>query len=127
MAGATAGFAMDGTSFAPLLSNPGRTGWRKRFLIERWPGAPSLFELPAYLAIRAGQTAAEAPSSTLIQYSDGSREHYDLNADPWQLNSLHADQSPLRLQQRAALGWWLNQLAVCAGSGCRDLEFHPPN
>lgn len=123
----TSGASMDGTSFAALLSNPGRTGWRKRFLVERWPGAASLFELPAYFAIRSAPEAAEAPASTLIQYADGSREHYDLVVDPSQITSLHLDTSPVRLQQRQALGLWLNQLITCAGTTCRDREFHSTN
>lgn len=127
MAGASAGSAMDGTSFAPLLRDPGRAVWRKRFLIERWPGAASIFELPGYYAIRTGFSAPEAPNSTLIHYVDGSREHYDLNLDPYQLSSLHSATAPLRAQQRAGLTWWLARLIGCAGVACRDAEFHPPN
>ena len=128
MARATAAApSMDGTSFAPLLIDPGRAQWRKRFLIERWPGAASLFELPGYFAIRTGPAAPEAASSTLVLYSDSSREHYDLTTDPAQLSSLHANQTPLRVQQRSTLTWWLNRLIGCAGAACRDAEFHPPN
>lgn len=127
MAQAAPGAAMDGTSFTSLLANPGRTGWRKRFLVERWPGAASLFELPSYFAIRTAPEAAEAPSATFIQYSDGSREHYDLAIDPWQIGSLHLDASPLRQQQRLALSAWMSQLIACAGTGCRDREFHVSN
>lgn len=127
MAGVTAGHVMDGTSFAPLLREPGRPRWRRRFLVERWPGAPSIFELPAYFAVRTGSDAPEAPDNTLIHYAGGSREHYDLNGDPFQLNSLHADTAPIVSQRRAGLTFWLNRLIGCAGAGCRDSEFHPPN
>ena len=124
IAGAATPGTVDGTSFASLLSNPNVARWRQRFLIERWPGAQSIFELPSYFAVRTGPATPYVPNQTFVQYSDGSREFYDLNVSVWETDSLHADPSPLRMYQQFIHQSWLNQLIGCAGSVCRDREFH---
>ena len=52
-----------------------------------------------------------------VEYESGARELYDLQADPEQLDSLHAD---LRYREvRAALARMLLRLQDCAGADCR--------
>ena len=52
-----------------------------------------------------------------VQHANGERELYDLERDPHQLTSLHAD--PAYAGVQAELSLRLGQLAVCAGRNCR--------
>ena len=52
-----------------------------------------------------------------IRWRGGSRELYDMRADPDQMNSLHAGRSHRRV--RRALARRLHALATCAGDSCR--------
>jgi N-acetylglucosamine-6-sulfatase len=127
LAGATSVIPMDGTSFASLLANPSRAPWRRRFLIERWPGRQSLFELPSYYAVRTGADGRSGSNRVMIQYADSSREFYDLSLDPNQIESIHADPSPLRVQQRYVDALYISSLALCSGAACREFEFFVGN
>ena len=66
--------------------------------------------MPSYKAVRTSRWI-------WVEYSDGSRELYDLARDPQQLRSRHADRRYRRT--RAALRKELGRLAKCKGKSCR--------
>ncbi len=104
LAGVQAPADLDGRSFAPLLRADWRPdAWRDALLIERGPSGDP-FPIPGWRALR---TAREA----YIEYDNGEREHYDLAADPHQLES-RPERATRAQQQR------LHALARCAGRTC---------
>lgn len=115
LARAAAPEGADGTSFASLLggSPPPEESWRERFLAEFYkhnapPGSGLEFK------------AVRTDERTYVKYDGGDRELYDLEADPYQLESLHAD--PAHVDERAALEAQLQELKGCAGDACRTAE-----
>jgi arylsulfatase A-like enzyme len=66
----------DGASLAPLLANPSHP-WRDELLLEHWG---SLY-----------WTGLVNHEWKYVEWSTGERELYDLVADPFELESLHAD------------------------------------
>jgi arylsulfatase A-like enzyme len=126
LAGATPDLSVDGRSLVPFLQGMPPASWRKRFLVEHWGSGDLTFDIPTYFAVRTGPTALAAPDMVWTEYRgwDGSAfawEQYDLRTDPLQLDSLHASTSPARVDQRATLQYWLNQLRPCANGSC---QFH---
>ena len=108
LAGATPGHEVDGRSLVPLLGEQPPATWRTDFLVE-------LYRTPAMGGeeIRALRTQTEV----YVEYLNlGEREHYDLVADPYQLESLHATTPPEHLEKLSAR---LAELAVCADDSCR--------
>ncbi len=134
LAGASIPDFVDGRSLVPLLrGNPSaEDAWRQGFLIEHWtkqsravsastlegiwePPDPMELEHTHQLAIP--QFAAIRTKDHLyVEYVTGERELYDLKADPYQLESLHAKADPALLQ---SLSEQLAKLKVCAGASCR--------
>jgi hypothetical protein len=55
----------------------------------------------------------------LIEYDTGERELYDLNTDPYQLESIKQTTAP---QLYSTLQSRLNALRACSGDGCRSAE-----
>jgi N-acetylglucosamine-6-sulfatase len=104
-AGAKAGKTQDGRSLFRLLEDRGLE-WGRDLLIE---GAPGVNQ-PAFDAIRTYRYV-------FVQHTNGERELYDLERDPHQLTSLHAD--PAYAGVQAELSLRLGLLSVCAGRGCR--------
>jgi N-acetylglucosamine-6-sulfatase len=129
LARATPTLALDGRSFLPLFQTPTRP-WRQRFLIEHWSGAGgepdgwTALQVPTYTAVRTVQAPA-VPYQLFVAYQDapGSQEFYDLQTDPLQLNSLHADATATRRMQRAIHSQWLAALDACGQGRCQTLEF----
>jgi N-acetylglucosamine-6-sulfatase len=117
----------------PLLSStpPPLDSWRQGFLIEHWtqqrqesfktegvwePPDPMEREHTQQLAIP--QFAAVRTKDYLyVEYVTGERELYDLNADPYQLESLHTKADPALIE---ALSQQLARLAACVGASCRE-------
>jgi arylsulfatase A-like enzyme len=81
----------EGTSFLPLLDGSAST-WRTSFAIEHVAAG----DPPTYCAIRT-------TTHKYIRYSTGEEELYDLVADPFELQSRHADPAfaPIKAQLRA--------------------------
>lgn len=102
-ADAQAGRIMDGRSLLPLFAHPGRPLGRD-LLVERGPG-----EDP-YAAIRTGHYL-------YVEYESGARELYDLDRDPYELRSRHAD--PAYARVRRDLAERLDHLRTCRGAACR--------
>jgi arylsulfatase A-like enzyme len=104
-AGAVPGRPQDGRSLFPLLEDPGLE-WGRDLLVE---GAAGLNQ-PAFDALRTYRYV-------YARHANGERELYDLERDPHQLESLHAD--PRHATIQAELDARLAALADCAGRDCR--------
>jgi arylsulfatase A-like enzyme len=122
----------DGRSLVPLFANPAPPAWRRRFLIEHFRDpAPSPVYFYDYLGVRTAAGDFEnTGSQTLIDWrvdwrtdqSPAGFEHYDLVADPYQLDSLNTAGSAA---QRAALLADIALLRDCgkpAHTPCIDAE-----
>jgi arylsulfatase A-like enzyme len=106
--GTTTSLGLDGRSLLPLLTDP-KAEWGRDILLERGPGG-NLLEGRLYTAIRT-------PRYVYAEYGSGERELYDLQEDPYELNSRHDD--PDYLEVRLELARRLAQLRDCAGVACR--------
>lgn len=112
-AGAPIPSNVDGHSLVPLLRGGSGSGWRTAGLIEHHGPdtlagdpdlpAPNSGNPPSYEAIRTH-------TYTYVEYADGSREYYDLAADPLELHNLAGSLGPARL---AALHSALAGLVAC--------------
>ena len=105
---------VDGKSFAPLLSSSPPSSWRTAFLEEAWK--------------EEGGTNARVPTHKsvhtkdhiLIENNTGEKELYDLNADPYQLQSKPRTGNE---QLYSTLESRLNALRACSGDACRSAEW----
>jgi N-acetylglucosamine-6-sulfatase len=97
-ADARAGRKLDGRSLLVLLAR--RNEGRRRDI---------LLETPDYAAVRT-------PRYVWVEYTTGERELYDLQRDPDELDSRHAD--PAYAAIRSDLERRLAKLRRCAGSAC---------
>jgi N-acetylglucosamine-6-sulfatase len=105
VAGASAGVTVDGRSLVPI-ANSTETLLRG-IVIETGPRESGNW----YAGIRSARWK-------YVEHSNGERELYDLNADPYELTSVHAD--PGYAQVRQALAARLAALRTCAGNACRQ-------
>jgi arylsulfatase A-like enzyme len=103
------GLTMDGRSLIPLTEQPELEQGRE-LLIEE-PGTLSGAEVwgPGFEAIRTERYV-------YAEFTTGETELYDLQSDPFELQSLHAD--PAFDTIKAELADHLHQLQVCAGPTC---------
>lgn len=115
LTGATARRTMDGVSLVPLLEDP-TTAWERTFVIESGqnPESEDTRESDhaeqSFVGVRTGRYL-------YVEYGSGDRELYDVEADPYQLESRHADAGFAGLlDDLAAL---LDELEDCTGSACR--------
>jgi arylsulfatase A-like enzyme len=105
LAGARARRVMDGRSVLPLVADP-RLGKDRTLLIE---GFGEGQDKPPFAAVRD-------PRWFYAEYRNGDRELYDLETDPFELRSLHAD--PAHAAVRRDLAGRLARLRGCAGASC---------
>jgi len=106
---------VDGKSFVPLLSSSPPSSWRTAFLEEAWK--------------EEGGTNARVPTHKsvhtkdhiLIENNTGEKELYDLNADPYQLQSISRTANSEQLY--STLESRLNALRACSGEACRSAEW----
>lgn len=98
---------VDGRSLAPIFSVSQAATWRDALLME-FHGNEST---PGYNAIRT-------TTHLYVEYADGSRELYDLEADPYQLTNVYGQHPDLERELAARL----EELRSCAGDGCRTAE-----
>src|SRR5436190_13701782 len=99
VANATPGLVMDGRSLIPVAQNPA---------IEN--GRDLLVEEPSFEAIRTKRYL-------YAEHSTGEQELYDLNKDPFELQSRH--NAPAYASVKAELASRLHELQSCAGASCR--------
>jgi N-acetylglucosamine-6-sulfatase len=105
LAGARARREMDGRSVLPLVADRGR-GKDRTLLIE---GFGEGRDKPPFAAVRD-------PRWFYAEYRNGDQELYDLETDPFELRSLHAD--PAHAAVRKDLAGRLARLRVCTGASC---------
>lgn len=110
-------FALDGHSLLPQLTGQATddpsAGPERGVLLENGYGYPSG---PGYRGIRTRRYV-------YLEYVTGERELYDLERDPFELDSRHAD--PAYAGVRAALEPALAALRGCVGRSC-DVAVEPP-
>jgi N-acetylglucosamine-6-sulfatase len=110
-ANARADRTMDGRSLLPLLASPA-TRWGRDLVIENGPslGPRGRPRVQAFAALRT-------PRYLYAEYGNGDRELYDLDKDPQELASKHAD--PAYAAIRAELAQRLAGMRGCRGAACR--------
>jgi len=113
VADAEPGLPQDGISLKGVANHPGRTKDRG-VLTETFPN-PRL--VPTYQSIHTNRYRYDLTQVGL----DGL---IDLERDPWELQSVHADRRYTAI--KAALAKGLEQLSDCAGAECRDTRVDPP-
>jgi N-acetylglucosamine-6-sulfatase len=104
-ADATPGRVEDGRSLLELVRDPG-VQWGRELLLEAGSAAQGL-TLHGLRNYRY----------KYVEYADGESELYDLERDPDELTSLHAEPALAGLRSRLAAR--LHVLESCAGAGCR--------
>lgn len=116
-AGANPSYDPDGRSLTPLLRGGNDVPWRSTVLVEfglRGTGLVGGLAYPTFRMVRTEEWA-------YVEYEDGFRELYDMDADPAQLKNLLApgrEPSP----EAAVLEARLAALEACAGGSCRTAD-----
>jgi N-acetylglucosamine-6-sulfatase len=121
LARAEPGRVVDGQSLLPFAREPSRESGRpllhetsgRRFAFGREQdaaGSPAVEPVLNYKAVRTSRWL-------YVNYESGERELYDLQSDPEQLHSLHADVRYREVGE--ALERVLTRLATCTGADCR--------
>jgi arylsulfatase A-like enzyme len=127
-------FPADGRSLAPLLRGEESPAWRSSVLLEKLPAEEGGGEgkakdkakakgkegenksgpggSPAFEAIRTG-------THKYVEYNDGQKELYDLEADPYELDNVYESADPSLVED---LETRLDELESCSGEGCREAE-----
>ena len=98
---------VDGRSLLPLMRGA-PPSWRSSVLLEGFVGK----EDRVYTAVRTERYK-------YVEYSNGEEELYDLEEDPYELESLHETADPSLLED---LRERLEALKECTGDGCREAE-----
>jgi N-acetylglucosamine-6-sulfatase len=111
LGGASVPSYVDGRSLEALLGSSSQppSEWREAFLEE---GRASKTGRPAFKAIRT-------KDHLWVEYANGERELYDLEDDPYELESQHSTASEDLKQDLAGR---LDELRDCSKEGCRDAE-----
>jgi N-acetylglucosamine-6-sulfatase len=106
LAGASIPAFVDGSSFAPLLTGSPPSSWRTAFLEEE--------------TISHAHRGVHTERYMFTEYDTGEHELYDLQLDPYQLESKpRAGNEQLYSELQARL----NSLRDCSGAVCRDAEW----
>jgi N-acetylglucosamine-6-sulfatase len=100
----------DGRSLEPLLSGTPPQEWREVLLLES-----RARNRPLWSGLRTQRYAYS-------EYETDEKELYDLEADPYQLRSIHESADPALVSE---LSGKLNALRGCAGHSCREAEDTP--
>ena len=101
---AGADFLADGRSLVPLLRGEDPP-WRSAVLLEKL----------GRLAFEGVRTETHK----YIEYDTGIKELYDLEADPYELESIHESADPALVEDLKAR---LEVLKSCSEEGCREAE-----
>jgi N-acetylglucosamine-6-sulfatase len=114
-------FSADGRSLAPLLRGEDPS-WRSAILLEVPTKEASEEEGDkggdeARKAV--GYEAIRTETHKYVEYANGERELYDLESDPYELDSVHESADPSLVEDLKAT---LDVLRSCANTGCREAE-----
>ena len=135
-------FVADGRSLAPLLlggeggeaySSQSSSSWRSSVLLEKLPVEDNADDEEETTSKGKGKGKSKAKSETkeptfeairtdnhkYIEYDNGDVELYDLQNDPYELESLHESADPALVEDLKAR---LEALKSCSGEGCREAE-----
>ena len=137
-------FPADGRSLKPLLGGEEPASWRSSILLEKLPQKSNAEEESgkgkgkgkAKAKNKEGKTGAggvpksgpgqssdfqavRTETHRYVEYENGDRELYDLEADPYELESLHESADPLVLED---LKIKLAALRSCSKQGCQEAE-----
>ncbi len=130
-------FPADGRSLVPLLHGE-EPPWRSAILIERLPPEGG-GEESSSKAKGKGKAKAKAKDKVegissppyeairtdtykYIEYENGETELYDLEADPYEMESLHESADPSLIEDLKAR---LETLESCSGEECKEAEDAP--
>lgn len=102
---------VDGRSLIPLASQPGRLRGRE-VLLEQFSSIGEAGE-----PVGTQYSAVRTQRYKYVEYSTGELELYDLELDPFELDSQH--ENPDYGEVQAALSLRLEMLRDCAGGECR--------
>ena len=148
---AGASFPADGRSLKPLLSSEEPPSWRSSILLEKLPRERDSSEEdkdkdedkdkgedkdkdkdkaktdPGGVPLggpngRRAYQAVRTDTYKYVEYDNGERELYNLDADPYELESLHESTDPSLLKDLQAK---LDALKSCSEDGCREAEDAP--
>ena len=133
-------FPADGRSLEPLLLGQVPSSWRSSVLLEKLPQEDSSEEekgkkgkgekgkgkgkgknkggpggSPAFEAVRT-------ETHKYVEYENGGRELYDLEADPYELENVYESADPSLIED---LRTKLDALRSCSEGGCREAENTP--
>jgi N-acetylglucosamine-6-sulfatase len=136
-------FPADGRSLAPLLRGEDPSSWRSSVLLEKLPRedrseegkardkAKDKAEAKAEAKTDPGGVPLGGPRGNLayqavrtkthkyVEYDNGERELYDLQNDPYELESLHESADATLLEDLKAR---LDALKSCSEEACREAE-----
>src|SRR5215211_3593072 len=141
-------FVADGRSLAPLLlggedgeassSQSSSSSWRSSVLLEKLPVEDNADDEEETNSKGKGKAkgkgkeksdpegpyweAIRTESHKYIEYDNGDVELYDLQNDPYELESLHESADPALVEDLKAR---LEALKSCSGEGCREAENAP--
>lgn len=100
LAGVPIPASVDGKSFSSLISNPRssrETSWQESIMIENW--------VDKYLIgdrFALAYTAERFYDEIYVSWSNGQREYYDLNVDPFQLDNQYDNLTTTQKEQMAS-------------------------
>jgi N-acetylglucosamine-6-sulfatase len=106
---AGAEFPADGRSLVPALAGNQDPSWRTSVLLERLP-------------TQRGYQAVRTDTHKYVEYNNGEKELYDLEADPYELDNLYESADPSLLEGLKAR---LDALRSCSEDTCREAEDAP--
>jgi N-acetylglucosamine-6-sulfatase len=107
-------FLADGRSLVPLLRGEDPP-WRSGVLLEGWGENLQFGLAPEYKAVRT-------ESHKYVEYVNGEKELYELEADPYELENVYESADPTLIEN---LKTKLDALRSCAEAGCREAEDTP--
>lgn len=147
---AGAEFVADGRSLVTLLRGEEPASWRSAVLLEKLPqgeggeegkgkakgkgkargkiGEGKEGEIGDGGVPKSGPgqsddfRAVRTETHKYVEYDDGETELYDLEADPYEMESLHESADPALIEDLKAR---LEKLKECSGDGCREAEDAP--
>jgi arylsulfatase A-like enzyme len=104
-------FPADGRSLVPLMRGEEPASWRSAVLLEGFVGrSPRVFG------------AVRTEDFKYVEYGNGEEELYDLEEDPYELESLHETADSSLVEDLKAR---LEALRDCAYEGCQEAEDAP--